>query len=295
VKDPQTRPRFSPGPVLWACLIYILGLALAFFYVHPEKVYIETENIQVPEVSLFPVLGYFLGVVAVVGLILFFIPVNRLRLALKVLFGFFYAWGVFIILALFLPSPASIGIAAAIGIVWFIFPFIWLQNLLLLVTLVSIGAVFGAMISPWTVMYLLLALSVYDVVAVFAGYMMWLAKKLSEADTLPAFILPGNLFHWGINLKGATVQKLFVQESAEREFSLLGGGDIGFPLVFVVSVFFAYNFASAILVAGASLIGLVLAYILQIYLLKGKPMPALPPISLLAIAGFLIVHFLRPF
>jgi presenilin-like A22 family membrane protease len=292
---PPTKRRSGLEPVFWSCFLYILGLVLTFLYIKPVEVYVVTSGIEVPEYSFLPVLGYFFGVVIAVGLILFFIPVSKLRLALKVLFSFFYIWGIFIILALVLPTAAAVGIAVIIAAVWFFFSYVWLQNLLLLVTLVSVGVVFGALVSPWTVLYLLLAISIYDIVAVTLGYMMWMARKLSEADTLPAFIMPKSLTQWRLNLKGSTVQKLFDEESSEREFSMLGGGDLGFPLVFVVSVFFAYGYSGAFIVAGASILGLIFAYLLQIYLLKGKPLPALPPISFLSILGFLIVHFLGPF
>ena len=37
-----------------------------------------------------------------------------------------------------------------------------------------------------------------------------------------------------------------MMKNAERDFSLLGGGDIGFPLIFVASVFAAYGFSDAL-------------------------------------------------
>jgi presenilin-like A22 family membrane protease len=289
---PESAKRTSLEPVLWACLLYVLGLVLAFLYVSPEKTYVESQPFTVPEFSLLPIVGYFLGVVIVMGVVLWLIPVARLKLALRVLFGFFYAWGIFILLGLMLPAPLAIATGVACGLFWLFLPFVWLQNLLLLLTLVSIGSVFGALVAPWTVVWVLLAVSIYDIVAVSLGYMMWLAKKLSESDTLPAFILPKRIRDWALNLKGASVKKLFEEEAAERDFSLLGGGDIGFPLVLVVSVHFAFGFSGALVVAGASVIGLIFAYMLQIFLLKGKPLPALPPICFCAIAGFLIVYFL---
>ena len=288
----KTVRKVSLEPILWSSLLYILGLVIVFFYISPEKKLIESGQIgEPPEISILPILAYFFGAVIIIGVILVLIPVSRLKMVLRVLFGFFYAWGIFIILALFTPFPAAVTIAVALGLLWFFLPFIWLQNLLLLVTLVSIGAVFGALVSPWTVVYVLIAISVYDILAVSLGYMMWMAKKLSATDTLPAFIFPKNLRDWNLNLRGNSVKKLFEEETAEREFSMLGGGDIGFPLIFVVSVFFAYNFSSALVVAVASLAGLIFAYLLQIFLLKGRPLPALPPISFISIIGFLIVYF----
>ena len=288
----NVKKRASLEPILWSCLIYVLALALAFYYIRPQKVYLETNQIPLPEVSLLPILAYFFAVVILVGVVLFFIPVSKLRIALRLLFGLFYGWGVFIISVLFIPLPLAAAIAAALGLFWFFWPLVWLQNLLLAVTLVSVGATFGALVSPWTVVYLLLAISIYDIVAVRFGYMMWMAKKLSETDSLPAFILPKKMADWNLNLRGASVKKLFEEESAEREFSLLGGGDLGFPLVFVVAVFYALGLSSALIVAGATLAGLVFAYLIQIFILKGKPLPAIPPISFLAIIGFLAVNYL---
>jgi presenilin-like A22 family membrane protease len=71
----------------------------------------------------------------------------------------------------------------------------------------------------------------------------------------------------------------------------LGGGDIGFPLMFAVSIFFAANLASAILVGFFALIGVVSAYLTQLLWLKGKPMPALPPITFLSLIGFLLASW----
>jgi len=59
----------------------------------------------------------------------------------------------------------------------------------------------------------------------------------------------------------------------------------------VVSVFFAYGFASCVIVAAFSLLGLISAYLIQLFFLKGKPMPALPPITFVSLIGFLIVYF----
>ena len=218
-----------------------------FFYYFPKQQTYIVNNYGppgevIPQQSILPILLYFFGVVIVMGIILYFVPVSKLRLVLKILFGVFYAWGTFIILYIIMPFHLAFaiaaGIAVAASVLWFLISLVWLQNLLLIVTLVSVAGVFGSQVSPFTVIFLLLALSIYDIVAVSLGYMMWMAKKLSEADTLPAFILPKRLPHWNVNLKGATVNKLFEEESSEREFSLLGGGDLGFPMIFVVAVYF---------------------------------------------------------
>jgi presenilin-like A22 family membrane protease len=282
----------SLEPVIWSSLLLIAGLAILYYYLYPRvTAYIDTNQIAVPQTSIWPILIYFFSAVVILGVVLFFIPVSKLKLLLRLMFAFLYGWGLFIILGLVLPLWATLSIATLVALGWFFFPLVWLQNILLLLTLVAVGSVFGKVVGPWTVVWVLLAISIYDVAAVFAGYMMWMAKKLSQSDTLPAFVLPKNVRDWNLNLKGSTVTKLFDDENAERDFSLLGGGDIGFPLVFVASVYTAYGFSDALGVGIGAYIGLLFAYFLQIFVLKGRPLPALPPICLVAFLGFLLVRF----
>jgi presenilin-like A22 family membrane protease len=289
----QPLRRTSLEPVLWSCLLYLCGLAFMFYYFYPRFTNSPVGEALQPiqaSLSIGPILIYFFSVVIVMGIILWIIPVSKLKLLLRIVFAILYVWGIVIITQINLPIAAAISLGAVAALLWLFFPLVILQDILLLLTLVAVGVVFGTLVSPWTVVWVLLALSIYDVVAVRLGYMMWLAKKLSESDTLPAFIVPKKSRDWNLNLKGETVTKLFEEESAEREFSLLGGGDLGFPLVFVASVYGAYGYYSAMVVAGASIAGLILAYLIQIYILKGKPLPALPPISFMAFLGFLAVY-----
>jgi hypothetical protein len=60
----------------------------------------------------------------------------------------------------------------------------------------------------------------------------------------------------------------------------------------MVAVRDTYGLVDSVIIAAFSLVGLVSAYIIQRVFLKGKPMPAMPPISLFSLIGLLIVHFL---
>jgi presenilin-like A22 family membrane protease len=79
--------------------------------------------------------------------------------------------------------------------------------------------------------------------------------------------------------------------SEEREYAVLGGGDIGFPLMLSVSVYFQSHLAGALVVGIFALAGVVSAFLIQMSWLKGKPMPALPPIALSSFIGFLIATY----
>ena len=278
------------APVLWSSLILVVAQVITLLIAAREKVFVEANNFPSPQVGLDIPVIYFFAAVVVIGLILFMIPISKLRLILLVLFAFIFAWGIFILASLFLTVYISIPLAVAAGLVWLFKPKVWLHNLLLLIALMSVGLVFGYLLSPWTAMLFLLIISVYDAVSVRLGHMMWMANKLSESNVLPAFIFPRINQHWNLNLKNTGFKRLLV-ETTEKEFSILGGGDIGFPLLLAVSVYFNYGYAGAIVVAVFSVVGLIGAYLVQAFLLKGKPTPALPTIAVASLIGFLIVYY----
>jgi presenilin-like A22 family membrane protease len=280
--------RDSFHPFVGSGLILIASQVLALFLAFRERDFLESRQITPPEVSVELPIIYFFVVVAFVGLILFLVPRTVLRLVLKVIFLCLFAWGAFVAIGLSLPVPVAVGMSAIAASLYFFTPRIWLHNLLMVISLASIGTVFGVLFAPWTAISFMLVVSVYDILAVRFGYMMWMIRRLSISDILPAFIIPKAISRWNLDLRGV---KLF-EDKSEKEFSLLGGGDVGFPLLLIVSVFFAYGFARSLVVAGCALLGLAAAYWVQRKILKGKPTPALPPISVLSIVGFLIAYLL---
>lgn len=278
-------------PALVSSLILVVCQVLTFYVAFQVQHFLEASQIVLPQVSLQLPLLYFFAAVLLLGVILFLIPVSRLRLIFRILFALLYSWGLFIALALSLPVLATFTISISGGLAWLFKPRIWLHNLLLIFTLVGVGSVFGFLISPWTFLSFMLVVSIYDIVAVRFGYMLWLVRKMSESEILPAFVIPRKATNWNLNLKGEGFKKVMHSESGEREFSILGGGDIGFPLMLVISVFSTHGFTDSLIVAVFSLFGLISAYCIQLFLLKGKPMPALPPICFLSFIGFAVVYF----
>lgn len=236
--------------------------------------------------SLGPILIYFFSVIIVLGLILFLVPIKTLRMILKALFVILFCWGMFIFLVLWIPLNVTIAIAAIVAIVWFFIPRVWLHNSVLVLALVSVGAVFGRLISPWTAMIILAVLAIYDFLAVRFGFMVWIAKRMSETTSLPAIVVPYHPSGWNSSLK--TSDFVVEEKPSDRKYAILGGGDIGFSLLITSSVYFASGFIPAVVVAAFTLLGLVGAYWIQTVILKGKPMPALPPIAVLSLIGLII-------
>ena len=305
------RPKYIP--VLWSSVLFLLCFALMFLVVARLSTFIETSQISVPSVSGaaggvpggaglenigeaitvdstgMPILYFFL-IAALLGVALYFVPIAKLWLLLRVLFGFGFAWGVFIFAAYFIHTIAAAVLAAAAGLIWLLFAWIWFHNILLVLTLVSLGTVFGAMFSPWTVILIMFVIAVYDLLAVKFGYMQWMAGKLSDAEALPAFFIPYRLANFRMSLKGSLVKNIF-NDPDSKQFSVLGGGDIFFPLWLAATAWFASDIKMASVVAAFSFAGLLSTYLIHFYLLKGRATPALPPIFLFSLCGLLLVTF----
>jgi presenilin-like A22 family membrane protease len=279
------------NPFLWGGATIIAGLALTLSVAPRQKEYVEVNQITTPSVSAGPGIAYFFGVVAVMALVLFIIPLRRLRLVFQLLFALMFAWGVFIITFLTLPYPAAIPLAIIAGLAWLFWARVWLHNLVLLIALAAAGSVFGSLFSPWAFLVLMIVIAVYDFLAVRFGFMVWMVDRLSQTVALPAFIYPRKIKEWALGLKSVRVEELAEKPADEREYSILGGGDIGFPLMLTASVYFASGLNDAMLVGAFGLAGLMAAFLIQMVWLKGKPMPALPPIAFFSLIGFLIAQY----
>ena len=82
----------------------------------------------------------------------------------------------------------------------------------------------------------------------------------------------------------------FVRDKVRRQEILhTWEGDIAFPCILTASVYFAQGMTPAVVMAVFGLLGLASAYAIQAIFLKGKPIPALPPIAVFTLVGLLII------
>ncbi len=162
------------SPYIWGSLVLIIGEALVLGVSLRLVGFLEEQQITYPEVSLLPVLAYFFGSVILIGVVLLLVSVSKLKIIMRGLFALLYAWGVFVFLGLFSSyisasisfAIASIVVAIVADVAWFFKPKIWVHNLLLIITWSSISAAYGLLVSPWTFMFFMLAVAVYDFLAV---------------------------------------------------------------------------------------------------------------------------------
>jgi len=309
----STKKLAKLNTVYWGLLLFVIAHVLILLVTSRIDPFLDEKNIYVPgqpsetiswwpgevtlpsgevtEVpahsSLGPVLLYILAAAAVLGLTLSLIPLAALKFVLRLLFALLFSWGAFIATAFYFPLPLAVAIAVVFGTFWFLIPLVWLHDLVLILAVSSLGAVFGYFIAPWTAMALILALAVYDLLAVRFRFMLWMADRLSQINALPALIIPKDYSEWSLNLKKHG-EKVIEVNPADREYSILGAGDIAFPCLLTASVYFAQGLAPGAIIAALGLLGLISVYAIQAIFPKGKPIAALPPIAAFTLVGLLI-------
>jgi presenilin-like A22 family membrane protease len=314
----ETTKKSNINPIVWGLLLFFVAQVLTLLLVQRIDPFLAANDIYVPtqpdqavtvwpgEVtlpsgqviqtpaysSLGPILIYFAAVVAVLGLIFAMIPLSWLKGLLRMVFALIFSWGAFIMAVFWLPLEFAIGAGLVVGLIWFFIPRVWFHNAAMILAFVSLGAVFGRFITPWTGMIMIGVLAVYDYLAVRSGFMIWMADKMSQTSALPALIIPRYPGEWGASLKQKGIQTLAQTQAADRKYSIVGGGDISFPCLLTASVYFsqAQGLEPGIIMAVAGTVGLGGAYFIQKIFAKGNPVPALPPIAVSLLAGLLLVQ-----
>ncbi len=309
----STKRPVKLNTVYWGLLLFVVAQILILLVAPRIDPFLEENNIDIPTqpsepISWWPgevtlpdgevieipahsalgtILIYIFAAAAVLGITLSKIPLTALKVLLRLLFALLFSWGAFIATVFYVPFQVAVAIAVVFGTFWFLIPLVWLHNLVLILAVSSLGAVFGRFITPWTAMAIILALALYDFLAVRFRFMLWMADRLSQINALPALIIPKNYSEWNLNLKER--EKVVELNPDAREYSILGGGDIAFPCLLTASVYFAQGLKPAAIIAVFGLLGLVSVYAIQARFLKGKPMPALPPIAAFTLVGLLII------
>lgn len=164
------------------------------------------------------------------------------------------------------------------------FPLIIVQNLVFIITLSGISLFFAKKISLQNIIILLLVIAIYDFIAVFVTkHMIFIGKKLAELGIGLFLILP-------LKLKDLIKSQRFIEiKPYYKKFLILGGGDIGFPLILIASLL-NESFLKALFVFLFSLLGIFSAT--YIFFILKKPVPALPPIVFLSLVGYILSKFL---
>ncbi|MBI4160677.1 MAG: hypothetical protein HY506_02105 [Candidatus Yanofskybacteria bacterium] len=167
----------------------------------------------------------------------------------------------------------------AVAIFWFYNNVLW-QDLIMIVTFAGIGAVIGLSFVPQTVIWFLVILSFYDIVAVYkTKHMVALAEGMIRSRAIFGFVIPASPAGLGERMS---------RIAPGDQFMILGSGDVILPLLLAASLV-RISLPSSITVAIFSILGLFLMHLIFNNQKTRRPMAALPPIALLSIIGYLLV------
>ena len=262
------------------CLTLGLGIAAAVQIGEVLKI----QKIAIPQISFWRFIISFLLATLFIFLLIRFLKFKRGKgLIFKILFTLAVFLGGLLFLEAFLLEPIPLILISLLIFWWWKSPSILNQDILMILGLAGVGSTLGLALQPSMVIALLIIFSIYDFIAVYkTKHMVKMAKEMIEAGAILALIVPPNIFS--------------LKESLEKirpggKFLILGGGDIVFPLLFCASLIPSGIFNS-IIVAIFALIGLFVGFYFFTTQKVRQPIPALPPIALFSIIGYLITRIL---
>lgn len=183
-----------------------------------------------------------------------------------------------------LPNSAIIAlvIALPLAIIKVFKRDIIVHNLTEMLIYPGIATVFIPLLSIWTVVLLLIVISIYDIYAVWhAGFMQKMAKyQMETVKVFSGFFVPYMRKKDRLAIKNAQQSKSKTK-GVKVSVAILGGGDVVFPIILAGVVLQAMGLVQALIIAVGATIALgILFYKSE----KGKFYPAMPFIT----AGLLI-------
>lgn len=246
-------------------LAQIIGLLINYQYLDKdlplklEKPQVRERNTSFIQISIMIVIATLFAI-----LLAKFKAANlwKIWFFISVVFCLTIAFGVL------LPSMAALLLAFVLA-GWRIFKDnVIIHNFTELFIYSGLTVVFLPILNMTSVVVLLIIISIYDMIAVFkTKHMIILAKFQSKLNLFTGFLIP-----------------------TKEGVAILGGGDIGFPLLFASVIMRDIGYSYSFVIPIFATLGLFSMF----YLAKKKKFyPAMPSISLACLFGYLIVELLK--
>ncbi len=249
--------------VLLFLIAHFLGLIILNNYA-AEELPLGLEPPEVEESTSF--IPVFIGIIIATLLMLLIMRLKSMRF-----------WKIWFFITVAITLTIAFGafvtqmIALILGIIFGLLRIFWnnpyVHNFSEMFIYGGLAAIFVPIFNIFSISILLILISVYDYISVFKTKHM---VKLAKFQT-----------------KGKIFTGLFIPY--EKKMAILGGGDIGFTLLFSGVVFKEIGIIPAVIVSfivALSLLGLLL------YSKKNKFYPAMPPLTIGCFIGLLVVKLL---
>lgn len=184
-----------------------------------------------------------------------------------------------IVFATFFNENLAALFALLLAVLFYVVRLVFIQNIAMIFALAGIGSFFGLSVTPTVAVIILLALSFYDIIAVYwTKHMVKLAEGMIRTRVIFGLVIPE---------KTSGFKTSMVSAQPGKGFMILGSGDVVMPIILSASLV-SYSLLAAITVGLFSMLGLILTHMLFIGQRIRRPMAALPPIAVMSIIGYLI-------
>ncbi len=268
-------------------LTQILGLFIAL---RLPKILEQMQGVRV-EAEPIQILDFLIYFAIITAVILLFSKISKKGSGIffQVIFVLAVFSGLDILFGVIIGEPGAALIAIGLIILRFIKPSILIHNLIIIGGLAGVGAMLGISLIPRDAIILLVVLAIYDVIAVYkTKHMVKMAKAMIKRNVILGIVIPDKIS--GLTSLMSDVKKEKtpgekIIKPRKAKFMILGGGDLALPLLLITSVA-NENFWRSIIILIFSLAGLLVMHIL-FDKFKSRPMPALPPLAIFSILGYL--------
>jgi len=295
--------RISP----FAMVLFIIAIqGVALLLAHPFQAS-DIKAFSDPE-SVFNPLYYVLLVLVFTAFLLLIIKLGR-RWVIQLIMGLVIISTLYFVYSSVLLNLTETGwviaIAATAVTAFFLFyyPEWWVIDVVGILIGAGAAAIFGISLAVVPALVLLVALGIYDFVAVYeTKHMISLAEGVVDLKLPVLFVLPRNRGYSHVKWAREASQVSGEEKFEKREAFFMGLGDAVIPTVLVIS---ANSFMSAPAIgfinvpALGAAAGTIVGYVaLMWFVLKGKPQAGLPFLNSGAIGGFLIASYIvgvKPF
>lgn len=280
-------------------LAQLIGIAILYNYIDPIKSQEEGKTVfkdlpigeRPPMEETTSFIPIILAILVGTGILLLLIKFNWI-----LVWKFWFLLAVVVALGVAFSAfiDPMIAFIAAFGLgLWKIFkPNFWVQNLTELFVYGGLAAIFSPLFNLWSVSILLVLIAGYDAYAVWESkHMITLAKSQSKAKVFAGLLIPYNIGKSKLKVAKRKISKTTGKlKKVKVRTAILGGGDIGFPLIFAGVVLKQLGLWQSLIIPFMALAGLT--YLLLIADEK-KFYPAMPFISAGCFLGLGVVWLIE--
>lgn len=264
----------------WEALLFLFALLLGVLNSYRINQMIDLRLVEAGQANLLHLAIYFVvGTSILVALSSSGFKRTR-GVVFKALFLLAVGTGALLLLQSWISVQWSLLTMVILLALWLIFHSVVVHDFLVILGIAGAGSWLGLSFSPQLVILLLLVFSVYDFIAVYkTKHMVKMAKAMVESDSIVGLIVPSKVKDFTKNIS---------QVQPGGKFLIVGGGDVVFPLILCAS-FVPSSLMKALIMVLFSLLGLGFSFWVFTTQKIKKPIPALPPITLGIVIGYLVL------